>query len=124
MNPRPPSQKRWGPEAKVLSESAICSSGRRSTCPTASAAHQVLRIVRSAHLAIVHVQQWAGPIRNAAQEQTAIQKNIRLRIRRAEGDDFAGNDNVQFPQSNQGLALHYRPIESLLFRNNRALART
>src|SRR5262245_48609872 len=76
--------------------------------------HQVFCVVRAANLAMIHVEQRPLPIRKSADQQSAIEMNIRLMIVGAESDRLRWYRQIQLPQSDQCFALDNCPVERLL----------
>ena len=82
--------------------------------PHGERGHDVLGVVRPAQRALRHVEQRPLPVRQPADDQAAIQINVRRLTRRAERDDLRRHFDLQRLHPFQRLALDDGPVERLL----------
>ena len=76
--------------------------------------HHVLGVVWADQLSLVHVEQRPAPVVEPADDQTAVEVNIRPPIARAERDGLRRDVHLERAQLCQRLALDDRPVERLL----------
>ena len=76
--------------------------------------HDVLSVVRSAQLRLLHVQQRADPTLDAADDERAVEVDVRAAVVRAEGDKLGRLLHPERAQHRHRLGLHNGPIERLL----------
>ena len=65
--------------------------GNSQHVPNRQRSHQILGVVRPAQPALVHVEQRTGPAGQPADQQAAVEVEVRAPVVSAEGDDLGGN---------------------------------